>query len=110
MRDRPTSHSTTARNVLLVTASMIGSILVALPYGFAANPASNPPGLFELDGNANASAAQPGDDWSTLFPANTSTTVFNESFATDLPASDATYFSVSSKDINDVSTWSATGT
>src|SRR5205807_817473 len=62
----------------------------------------------ELDGNDQASAAA-GDDWSTLFPTNTSTTVFNESFATDVPAGDTTYFSISSKDINDVNTWSATG-
>jgi uncharacterized repeat protein (TIGR01451 family) len=85
---------------------MIASLFV-VAFTTVASPATT--GLFELDGDATAGPA-PGDDWSTLFPTNTSTTVFNESFATDLPAGDTTYFSISSKDINDVSTWSATGT
>src|SRR5581483_4327834 len=66
-------------------------------------------GLFELDGNA-MDGVGPGDDWSTLFPANTSSAVFSEAFVDEPAGVDTTYFSVSSKDINDVSTWSATGT
>lgn len=85
---------------------VITTMLVSFVPGVAS--AVHDAGLFELDGNATAGAAA-GDDWSTLFPTNTSSTVFSEAFAHEPPTGDTTYFSIASKDINDVSTWSATG-
>lgn len=88
---------------LFVVAALVGSFLVAQPAS-----AVHDAGLFELDGNATASSSA-GDDWSSLFPTNASSTVFNYSYVHEPASTDTTYFSVASKDINDVSTWSVNG-
>jgi uncharacterized repeat protein (TIGR01451 family) len=90
--------------VALVVGSVLGSLLVIPFAGAAVNV-----GLFELDGNAVASPTLAGDDWSTLFPANGSSTVYSEAFASDRPPADTSYFTIASKDVNDVSTWNAHG-
>lgn len=88
---------------ILVVSLLIVSFFVAPP-ATAVHDAA----LFELDGNALASAS-PGDDWASLFPTNTSTSVFNYSSVHEPEDIDTTYFSVSSKDINDINTWSVNG-
>ena len=61
--------------------------------------------LFELDGNANASAAA-GDDWSLHFPTASSSAVIAKSFGNEPPSNDSTYYKAGgSKDVNDVNQW-----
>ena len=64
---------------LAVLASCVG-VFALLPMTASA---VHDEGIFELDGNATAEAA-PGDDWSSLFPTDTSTTDLGKAFETDL--------------------------
>src|SRR5437867_3951332 len=63
--------------------------------------------VFELDGNAvDNSAGGPPDDWGTLFPTSTSTTVLASEFVTDsIGSGDEGWGSGLTKDTNDIPNW-----
>jgi hypothetical protein len=101
----PTRHRGRRRVGLLAMLALALCIGVALlPAGAGAVHDIN---VFELDGNAIDDPAVLGDDWSTLFPTNTSTTVLGEpAFVTDKTGADDDGFgSGLTKDTSDVTEW-----
>jgi len=88
--------------------ALIALLMVLVPGAMAVHTE----GLFELDGNALAEPAVPGDDWSSVFTHTSS--AFSTSFigaSVEAPANDTTYFTGGgSKDINDVPAWEWTPT
>src|SRR5215211_3829851 len=105
MRKRERRRSTTLSMTLL---ALIALLMVLVPGAMAVHTE----GLFELDGNALAEPAVPGDDWSSVFTHTSS--AFATSFigaSVEAPANDTTYFTGGgSKDINDVPAWEWTPT
>ena len=105
MRKRERRRSTTLSMTLL---ALIALLMVLVPGAMAVHTE----GLFELDGNALAEPAVPGDDWSSVFTHTSS--AFSTSFigaSVEAPANDTTYFTGGgSKDINDVPAWEWTPT
>src|SRR5215218_2768570 len=105
MRKRERRRSTTLSMTLL---ALIALLMVLVPGAMAVHTE----GLFELDGNALAEPAVPGDDWSSVFTHTSS--AFATSFigaSVEAPANDTTYFTGGgSKDVNDIPAWEWTPT
>ncbi|HEV8546055.1 MAG TPA: DUF11 domain-containing protein, partial [Candidatus Limnocylindrales bacterium] len=101
--------SRTKRSLALTWTALFVLSLLLQYFSFAiAQPvlAAHDEGLFELDGNAVASAA-PGDDWSNV--ANAEDQLFIGA-GTESAANDVTYFTGGgSKDVNDIDEWAYTG-
>src|ERR1051325_11288027 len=92
------------RKLSLVVGGILLGSLGVMPFASAV-PLTT---AFELDGDAMAGAAAPGDDWSIFYPTNASSTVFNWSIVHE-PTPDTTYFTIGSKDIEDVNEWFSGG-
>ncbi|HZI36828.1 MAG TPA: hypothetical protein VFF24_00875, partial [Acidimicrobiia bacterium] len=97
------------RAALAVALTIVGAVL---PWPTLPAMAVHSAGLFELDGNANASGDLPGDDWDALFPLPGGGAAAQKSFiddGTDVasnPPVDGSYFTGGgSKDINDIGDW-----
>ena len=62
-------------------------------------------GTFELEGDATNNTAIAGDDWSSLFPSLTSSTVLAKVFVIDQPPDQTVFTTGGSKDYLDISNW-----
>ena len=95
---RSESRAAVRRGAVALLALLLGFMFIG-PAAFAVHDE----GVFELDGNAQASAT-PGDDWSGVFDGNNHSIA--RTFIPDPAAGDATYFKEGgSKDNNQISSW-----
>ena len=105
--------STGTRRSLTLAWTVLFVLSLLMQAGVLANPpsalASHDNGLFELDGNADDSAATPGADWENGAVAEGAADDFFVGADVEAAAVDDTYFTTGgSKDENDIPSWAIT--
>ena len=95
------------RPVLIGVVATMAFAVAMFAAGAGAFTPGLPPGQFELDGNAfdSDSSAATADDWSSLFPTDTSSDDINKDFVADGGGNGDTSFTEGSKDNVDLDQW-----